>query len=210
MKPVATILPFPIPRPTEEQFARNEREAAERRALEQRQRMQRQIELLENMDAPRRITRHLANAHADTESMAALAGIGHDRVIVLVGGSGIGKTMAALHWLAHASGRPWFATAPQWAATPHWTREWARARVAVLDDLGTEDLDRRFQKRFNELVTHFHGQCYGLVVTTNRNMTKDIFRSRYGVRVLSRIEQDDGWIDVGGPDLRAPGRHQRR
>jgi hypothetical protein len=209
MKTLEEILGFRISQPTAEQLeqfkredAARQREEAARQREDRRKYMTRRIADLEDMGAPaERLVRRLARVHG-TEPMAALARVGHDRVIVLAGGVGIGKTTAALHWLVHAPGRPWFARAPQWAATSLWTRYWEQAAVAVLDDLGTEDMDPRFLSRLDDLVSHFHGRCRGLVITTN--MTGPAFKARYGERVESRIREAGAFIEMHGGDMRSP------
>lgn len=127
------------------------------------------------------------------------------RVVVLSGGTGVGKTVAASHLLLnHDTDRVWFSAASDLAKVSiYGDWPWKRARVAVLDDLGTEfaDTKQSFQTRLDALVSHFEGSNKKrLIITTN--LLKAPFRERYGVRVASRIRQCDGFISVNGPDLR--------
>lgn len=199
---LADVLPFVVPQPTAEQLAAAERDHRARNDREHRERADARLAALRALNAPERILRDLARVH-DTEPVRALGralAVGPGCIVVLAGGPGIGKTTAALHWLACADGRPWFATARQWAASPPWSHDWKLARAAVLDDLGTED-DVRFRGRFDELVAHFHAQLRDLVITTN--LPGEAFKARYGGRVTSRIREAGAFLALTGPDLRA-------
>lgn len=200
---LADILPFPVPHPSAAQLDQAEADHRARAERERRARVEARLATLRTLGAPERILRALASAHGHTGPMAALARIPRDSVVVLAGGVGIGKTTAALSWLACAPGRPWFATARKWAASPPWSRDWESARVAVLDDLGTEDLDNRFRARFDDLIAFYHGQLRGLVITTN--LHAGAFKARYGPRVESRIHEAGVFLALDGQDLRDTG-----
>lgn len=128
------------------------------------------------------------------------------RTLVLQGGTGAGKTIAAA-WAFEFSrirGRQCiWAYVPDVAAIAEWkVDEWRAfddAGFIVLDDLGTEtergiEGARRALERLSNVAG---GRC---VITTNIEI-KDVV-PRYGPRVKSRIIGEADWVILGGADLR--------
>lgn len=141
----------------------------------------------------------------------ALDGLGQpgQRVRVLAGQVGRGKTLPAIHWLLHHGGRrPVFLEAPALAASAPWDHAmrnlWRTATALVLDDLCEED-DRAVPQlvpRLNELINHFSEGKACLIITTNKS--KRELHDRYkSERMASRFRgQRNLWHLIEGPDLR--------
>lgn len=141
----------------------------------------------------------------------ALDGIGQpgQRVRVLAGQVGRGKTLPAIHWLLHRGGvRPAFIEAPALAASAPWDHamreRWMTSTALVLDDLCEEDdrLVPQLVPRLNEIINHFSEGKSSLVITTNKS--KREFAARYNSeRMRSRLRGVRNlWHVVEGPDLR--------
>lgn len=131
------------------------------------------------------------------------------RMVVVAGGTGCGKTTAAVQWLLPCQGKPLFIPAPslvQRARPKPWQSPiWERATAIVLDDVGTEkERDReRFLEVFGELLTHVHAKHKRMVLTAN--MAMNTFQARYKRRIESRFRQGGVWISLTGGDMRAEG-----
>lgn len=130
-------------------------------------------------------------------------------LLVLSGGVGAGKSVAAT-WLAReTSFKPVFMRAATFAASGRYDREtrerWQDARMLVLDDLGAEYADAKgsFLVDLDELLDLFYAERRLLVITTNLDAKG--FKTRYGGdegRIVSRIREAGVFADCGGHDLR--------
>jgi DNA replication protein DnaC len=143
----------------------------------------------------------------NTEALERLNG--HDfhsqNIVVLAGGVGCGKTVAATRWMI---GRPGarFLRASTFAATSRYDQT-ARNAVygggaLVLDDLGAEFNDTKgsFLIDLEELVDTFYGDRKPMIITTN--LLGNAFVERYGQRVTSRLRECGAFIAINSPDLR--------
>lgn len=125
-------------------------------------------------------------------------------ILVLEGGTGAGKSVAAAWAFAHYRHRgraPVWASMPEVATLAEWkTDEWEpfdAASLIVLDDLGTERDANRAAMVLERVSNLAAGRC---VITTN--VPVDEVLSRYGERVQSRIIGAAHWVTLGGRDLR--------
>lgn len=126
-------------------------------------------------------------------------------IAVLSGPTGTGKTVAAV-WLAmHRLAReePIFITAAQLARFPRYGDEredLLSSSALIIDDLGTERTDEKFNADFDELVDRVYQGYQILVITTN--CTAPQFRKRYGARVVDRLAERGVWIPCVGSSMR--------
>jgi hypothetical protein len=139
-------------------------------------------------------------------------------VLVIEGDTGSGKSVAAAWaWLfvkcrANRSGPMTYGemhTAPAWpvwvdaptvASLQPWSDQWAefdRARLVVVDDVGTEEKAERMQAVLERLWNVSSGRA---VITTN--LTVADFGDRYGARVASRLAGSGTWARCSDPDMR--------
>jgi DNA replication protein DnaC len=139
-------------------------------------------------------------------------------VMVLAGGTGTGKSVAAAYALVEQRAGIW-RTAAQLCRTfsasfgdPVDDQELClTARMLVCDDVGTEDECHRARMRSTlvELLEHRKRRGMRTVITTNLSR-KDFVRvyqldKPEGARLLSRMHRGAGvvaWTEAGGPDLR--------
>lgn len=133
-------------------------------------------------------------------------------ILVLAGGVGTGKTVAAAWACAFHSGRMvkaldlvrigLFAEGQDKTTL----RELERADLAVIDDVGAEPQDTKgyAYAAFFEAFERRYDAAAKTILTTN--LTLDEFRARYGtgvgVRFWDRIRGDARWIDVPGRSMR--------
>lgn len=143
-----------------------------------------------------------------TEAAAILDAWNGRGVITLAGGVGVGKTVAAVWWLAQRGGSaPAFIRATSLEAAGRYDKAmrdvWTKASALVLDDLGSEYADSKGNSMvvLDEIVDLFNSERRPLIVTTNT--TAAAFKERYGERIASRVRQGNGWRVVGGRDLRS-------
>lgn len=131
------------------------------------------------------------------------------RFCVLLGGTSLGKTVAALWGLAAEGGR--YVTAEQvrraWSSD-HQDNRQARydiigTRYLIIDDVGTEQNDHDAQYAMFEAVNGRQGGRRKTVVTGNVDREK--FATRYGERTVARIEHAGGIVELDGKGLRNHG-----
>ena len=172
----------------------------------------RREEHLRAIGLPERLAEILALPLADTQALAAVrAWLDRDLTFLVLGGSvGVGKTVAAASAFVERGGL--FRKASQITRMSQFDEEsWDRlyrARLLVVDDLGTEphdqggwataallDLfDRRYDARARTILTV--------------NITVETFRQRYGQdggRFLDRLRESGEWFNVAGESMRRPG-----
>ena len=145
----------------------------------------------------------------DTDAMkAARRFVEGDRtILVLLGGTGTGKTTAAA-WAAYAlNGRaPTFLRAVDLERAGRYDTELQKkvsaADVLVLDDLGVEFFDQKgnFASLVDAVVDEFYADRRRLIVTSNLSAT-DLL-ARYGQRVTSRLSEVGVIEACGSKDLR--------
>lgn len=147
-----------------------------------------------------------------------------DTALVLLGPSGVGKSVAA-SWLAAASvdyiigGRPqpeqggfnmgptaMFASASDISRISMYDAKPMKAletvKYLVVDDLGVEFNDKggSFLSRFDSIFNHRYGNELTTVITSN--LTAEDFKSRYGERTVDRIREAGSFIGLDGESLR--------
>lgn len=148
-------------------------------------------------------------------------------ILLLAGGVGIGKTLAAA-WGLHRWGmdeKNWdpepygkflrgqglFITAGRYLELDRYNREHAeemelvrRARFLVLDDVGVEALDEKGfgPARIDSLVDERYCDR-GVTTIVTTNLSQKTFKARYGARVMDRLRERGRWVSLGdGPSLR--------
>lgn len=123
-------------------------------------------------------------------------------LVMLAGGTGTGKTMAATHWLLAQPGQPHWTTARTLSKEPPWCLRWEMATNFVIDDLGTElpENAARLQGHLDDIVDQAYRRQGTVVITAN--MAKEQFRAAYGGRIASRWAEAGRWIALTGADQR--------
>lgn len=198
-------------------------EAWDRRIVEQREREQKkQLEsraslrepLLLTCGFPGKAIKLAVHGFQPTAASLALAAnggpptrSGSTTIVVLSGGVGSGKTVAATRWVAENDDRsPLFVRAAAFEASSRydkkWRERWTKASSLVLDDLGAEygDAAQHFLTGLDELLDVAYSQPIPTIITTN--MPAAAFAERYGNRIASRLRECARWRNVQGPDLR--------
>ena len=134
---------------------------------------------------------------------------GGQHLLVLAGGVGVGKTVAALLHLATVGPPPVGVVAPELARRqtprkedrdlPSFKPLERRAPVIILDDLGTEKRTDHWLAEFHSFIDtrHVHGRT---VITTNLG-DKSIAKL-YGERTLSRMQQAGKFVGLPNKSLR--------
>lgn len=156
---------------------------------------------------PRRGLEIAVAADETRTALAAVAGWDPRRnAMVLSGGKGTGKTVAACWWTLRARRNVTFVGAPALARTSRYDATsfgaFMSASALCLDDLGAEYLDAAgsFLVDVDELVNSFYSARRPLLITTN--CTAGEFAARYGGRVMDRLTECAEWVAVGGESMR--------
>lgn len=141
------------------------------------------------------------------------------RFLALVGERGRGKTVAAIWTLLERARRmrvpgiAWsagvFMTAPELRelATSNEPKDrellhrYMRAHTLVVDDLGTEAIDKRTEEIWNRLIGARQSDARARTILTS-NLDEAAVVERYGVRVVDRIRHQGAVVQVEGPNLR--------
>ena len=159
----------------------------------------------------------------DTKALCAARRFvaGRQSLLVLFGGAGAGKTLAACWCLLRARSRKEYRE-DEWvldAGRGAFVRGSAIARLSrfddggvwdrllsvrwlVVDDLGAQGGGDYFSERINELVDARYADRLRTIVTCN--VTPEAFRERVGDRIVSRIRGDGAVVGCGDDDLRRP------
>lgn len=185
-----------------------------------------QREVLRGMDLPIDALELLERGEeSNTPAMAAALSSPAD-IVVLSGGVGTGKTLAAVAWLRAwvmdrrhwnigdagpvAVGRCAFTTAPALQRGPRFDAKWVqalmRAARLVVDDLGAEYVDEKrvFTALVEEVVNERYARRRPTLITTNLDIAT--FRARYGQRVADRIRERGQFENVGTKSMRGGGK----
>lgn len=126
--------------------------------------------------------------------------------LTLYGPTGLGKTVAGAWLLAYEGGLYVSVEELRRRLTSgHWRdASWAdqvlRARVVVLDDVGTEDGDAR--AAMFELVNRRQGLARAMTLITSNLVCRDDFVQRYDERVVRRLEHAGRMVECKGTDMR--------
>jgi len=144
---------------------------------------------------------------SETDATRAV-GAGHDDLIVLAGAPGRGKSVAACVWLLGGGLKT-----RRWVTAGDLSRGYAYDRAAfrelatvdrlVIDDLGQEYQDEkgRYQSTLDELVAARFADERKTCITTNITDAA-AFKTRYGDRLASRINESGRFETIGGEDIR--------
>lgn len=146
-----------------------------------------------------------------------------ENMLILSGGIGTGKTLAAIEVLVGARVRgvgryrwsadelPLFLHTVEFVAMGLYEHEAERRRikrapVLVLDDLGKEHQDKvGISSRICHWLVNARHEAMGITVITTE-LSADAFAERYGAATFDRIVQAGAWYDIEGGSLRGQGR----
>jgi DNA replication protein DnaC len=170
---------------------------------------------LSSAGVPSEVARVAQSDPAMTDSIESLRGALNDgaTIVVLSGGVGVGKSVAAAWWLCRAlashDGRAWM----RWVNAHHLARmasfdghatldDVENVDFLVLDDLGIEYLDGKgwLSSALDSIFYQRHGNRRLTVVTTNLGVRA--FSARYGERVADRLRESGTFIEVSGASMR--------
>jgi len=170
---------------------------------------QKRIERLRKLRFPARHLALLTGEVAETTAMglARKYATGDRTGLVLIGGTGCGKTTAA-SWLAleHGGDYPGFITAAELEkyGRYHQTMQtWLSERtLLVIDDLGAEYADAKgnFVSLLDGLIDELYGDMRRFVITSNQDAKQ--ITARYGARIASRLSECGVLGQCGTTDLR--------
>jgi hypothetical protein len=158
-----------------------------------------------------------------TAALAAVAGSAHS--LILSGGPGCGKTVAAAERIRQhvadpeswgAAGEPreprFTGAAPVWTSAAQLARadryrgdavgRFTAAPLLVIDDLGVEYVDAKgfFASLLDELIDARYAAMLPTLMTTN--LDAPTFRGRYGERIADRIRECGRFVGCGSASLR--------
>lgn len=164
--------------------------------------------VLEHAAVPRRLWAALDSLE-ETDAMRALAAWrrGGKTFLVLEGGVGVGKTVAAASFAARPGGL--FRKAADVARLSSFdAATWDmlyRSPALALDDLGAESLDEKGWARnaILGLLDRRYDDAAPTVITTNLGI--ESFRERYGQdggRLFDRLKEAAEWVAIGGASMR--------
>lgn len=209
----------------EEARKKAEREAEEQQVFESNI-IPAQTRLLTKIGVP---TRALEAARGPLEETIAIhASSGSSEFLVLSGGPGCGKTVAAVCWLLEyvADPKKWqkdandkrvpvfTGTRPIWVTAAKLARcdrydEEAMTRLLrnprlVIDDLGGEYLDKGgfYASMLDEIVNERQAESKPTIMTTNLDAAG--FTARYGQRIVDRLREGGRFVGCGDASLRHP------
>jgi hypothetical protein len=134
---------------------------------------------------------------------------GRWRILILGGGTGRGKSVAAT-WAAASMDGSWWVSAKDVRVGESWSEAFRRALkvpVLIIDDMGQEASEWA-SKELEMLAESRFDKGKKTLITTNllRDEGKRSFLTAYGARLLSRIDSDRGrFVMCLGPDLRRQG-----
>jgi DNA replication protein DnaC len=128
-------------------------------------------------------------------------------VMVLVGDTGVGKTVAAAWLLLELGGM--YVTAEEMrkrATSKHrddrtWFEKVLGSKVLVVDDVGTERDLEDARVALYEVVNARQGLHRGWTLILG-NLAREVFRERYGKRTCRRIEDQGVFIEIEDVDRR--------
>lgn len=209
----------------EEDARRTEEKEAKERERYEFDLSKEQIALGNGLGIPTRALAAASGALDSTEAMSVVDGA--TDFLVLSGGPGCGKTVAAAAWiLSYVLDRKnWKQTqydssparilglAPIWvtaAKLARWERydedqmqKLLRTPRLVIDDLGGEYLDKGgfYASLLDEIVNERQAETKPTIMTTNLNA--EAFKERYGERIIDRIREGGRFVGCGDHSLRA-------
>lgn len=200
---------------TEQEWAEHDRRVrasheADRRR-ERLQYVQSRKALALSCGAPARLVREAIDPAVYRGDTAAARAVARHRsgILVLAGGTGAGKSLAATRWLLESGGgSPAFLTADRLESAGRYGREaaelrrtWEHATAFVLDDLGDEPAGTSEQwPALLSALWHRFSDSAAMVVTTN--LLRPDFDARYpNARLQSRMRLAR-WVNCPETDMR--------
>lgn len=202
---------------TDEEWAEHDaRVAAERAAAEAADAVAGERRQLLARGFPLKAVRQVGEGVSETEAITTVRRFlgSQRRLLVVSGGRGVGKTLAASWWAMQAHPAPpevvctpgRFIDAPSLSRWPRYDDDRMAqlecARALVLDDLGLEfdDKSGAFISLVDGLINARYAAMLPTLVTTN--MRASDFRARYGERVADRIREVGSFVEIAGASLR--------
>lgn len=208
---------------TQAKLAADEARAAARAATDEAERKRNQSAeqraYLRGIGVPELVCDTVMAGPRLTRAMALLSRVSARRpILVLSGGNGCGKTVAAASFaLARMPGSR-FVTAEKlgrlrtgWRDDREMLEAIETCKALVLDELGEEEGD--LCRRFRHLLAERAGNRLATVVTTN--LTRDQFRKRYeepttnDSRLWSRLHESGHYEEISDPDMRIENRQKK-
>ena len=131
-------------------------------------------------------------------------------MLVILGETGRGKTVASLWLMAELGGVYVTAEELRRLSRSYGGRDrddldrLIKARVLVVDDVGTEQDEESAASAMFEVVNRRMGLARGWTILTG-NLTTAQFQARYGERTTRRIHHQGAFVEVSGGDLRRGG-----
>jgi DNA replication protein DnaC len=166
-------------------------------------------EVVANRGVPEIHLRHVYDADpVNCDALNAVRTLvgGQSLFLVLTGGVGTRKSGSAAWALTQRSGL--FISANELARCARSNDEESRATwrslrrldLAVIDDVGSEYDSDWFRSVFNDVVNTRYEACLKTIITCN--LEPDVFKKRYGDRVLDRIRGTGIYQGIGGGSAR--------
>lgn len=126
--------------------------------------------------------------------------------LILAGGLGVGKTVAAAWATDSYQLSALFVDATEIARASWYDNEaygrWERVDLLVIDDLGVEYADKKggFTMQLDGLLNSRYNNGLKTIITTN--LTLERFKERYSERVMDRIHECGRFVELRGRNLR--------
>ena len=177
--------------------------------------------LLKQWGAPPRAARIALDGATETAAIGHVRSflndysLGTSNIMVLAGGVGVGKTVAATWAMVHlpmnthsSYGTRRFRHISQLCEIGLYGGDEAKrerdilkgGRMLVLDDVGTEHMTETFQTMFDGLINARYEDDGATIITTN--LSSETFRERYGVRIYDRLRGRGAWFEISHESLR--------
>lgn len=210
------------PKLSDEEWAERDRKIAEQREKEEQAKLDAEREtwrarLVEWGVPVKDVERISGPTDLDPTGALKVAQDSHEkeqRIVVISGPVGCGKTTAAAWWLSQEGPRSPYLKVHSPLFIPVYKLERVsrydekamarieRARRLVIDDLGAEYLDQKnaFVTFLRGLIDARYNNCLPLLVSTN--LTADEFKERYGERVVDRLREVGRFAGIKGESLR--------
>lgn len=128
-------------------------------------------------------------------------GIKNGDSLVMSGGTGVGKTIAASSLFLNYSGmRVYSADLQEKFLNTEESHKLNTVSLLVVDDLGLEYKKDFFNSRFDSLINSRHGAMLPTVITTNLNAAD--FKIQYSERIISRLKDWGKFVQILDKDCR--------
>lgn len=178
-------------------------------ANQTRAEMARRAGRLSEAGVPPYLIQKLAEPILDTGPFGAAKEHGQKLILVLAGGVGCGKTIAAIWLIGEAATNHDSVLYLSSAALARWDRysqeemgKLFAPRLLVIDDVGSEFRDEKgaFVSLLEDVINTRCLNGRRTVITTN--MSADKFKVRYEDRIASRVSEFGAFFEFDGADMR--------